>query len=79
MREDEILNVARFKLGATARRLVILAESASDPKVRDTLLELSAILLSEQCGLDPRSQTLRCEDGRRSGAGEELERVAQPT
>lgn len=59
MKEDEILSVARFKLGETARRLAILAESASDSDIRATLLELSAVLLSEQNALDQRPRLCR--------------------
>jgi hypothetical protein len=59
MREDEIMSVARFKLGETARRLAILAESASDADTRATLLELSAVLLSEQNALDQRTRLCR--------------------
>jgi hypothetical protein len=59
MREDEILGVARFKLGETARRLAVLADSASDSEIRATLLELSAVLLSEQKILDERPRPCR--------------------
>ena len=48
IQDDEILNVARFKLGETARRLSVLAESAMDPRVRVMLTELSTALSSEQ-------------------------------
>ena len=71
MREDEILSVARFKLGETARRLVVLAESATAPEIRTTLFELAEILLSEQRAIErcsrvtgtsePRIRTLRSE------------------
>ena len=65
MQEDEILSVARFKLGDTARRLAVLADSASDAEVRTTLLELAAVLLLEQRDLDQSSRASRCARGRR--------------
>jgi hypothetical protein len=56
MQEDEILSVARFKLGETARRLVVLAESAADAGVRATLIGLSEVLFSEQRDLEQRAR-----------------------
>jgi hypothetical protein len=54
MREEEILSVARFKLGDTARRLAVLAESATDVGVRATLFELAEMLRAEQRAIEHR-------------------------
>lgn len=59
MREEEILSVARFKLGDTARRLAVLAESASDADLRATLLDLAEMLRSEQRAIEHRPEAER--------------------